>query len=100
MTVTVDRELLRNRIMQAICEGEASPEVEDAVNTCYQYIYGVVDRMLEDAALQPASPDLINQQNSVAGVITHKEICEKQNASRANYIRPPADAQPRPVPEV
>jgi len=56
--VSASRELL-NRIMQAICEGDASPEVEDAVNTCYQYIYARIDSVLrEEDIQQPAAPDL------------------------------------------
>ena len=39
---------LRDLIMRNICEGDESPEIEDAVNTCYDYIYSVVTRTLLD----------------------------------------------------
>lgn len=49
--------VLRDSIMKAICEGDVPPEIEDAVNVCYDYIYGVVDRVLEDVSFMQLAVD-------------------------------------------
>lgn len=41
---TVPRQEL---VMRSICEGLVAPEIEDAVNTCYEYVYNCVNSALQ-----------------------------------------------------